>query len=104
MKYYLEQIESVFGHVKSSESGISAAEAEKRLAENGKNKLKEGKKKTALQRVMEQLSDPMIIILIVAAVISAITEWFEHGSFHFVFPTDTVIIMVVVVHCFSDEQ
>ena len=39
----------------------------------------------------------MIIILIVAAVISAVTEWFEHGYFHFVFPTDTVIIMVVVV-------
>ena len=97
MKYYLEQIESVFSHVKSSESGISAAEAEKRLAENGKNKLKEGKKKTAFQRVLEQLSDPMIIILIVAAVISAITEWFEGGHFHFVFPTDTVIIMVVVV-------
>ena len=97
MKFYLEQIESVFGHVKSSESGITAAEAEKRLAENGKNKLKEGKKKTAFQRVLEQLSDPMIIILIVAAVISAITEWFEGGHFHFVFPTDTVIIMVVVV-------
>ncbi len=97
MKFYLEQIESVFAHIKSSENGLTSAEAEKRLAENGKNKLKEGKKKTILQRVLEQLSDPMIIILIVAAVISAVTEWFEHGYFHFVFPTDTVIIMVVVV-------
>ena len=97
MKFYLEQISDVFSHVKSSESGLTSAEAEKRLAENGKNKLKEGKKKTTLQRILEQLSDPMIIILIVAAVISAITEWFEGGSFHFVFPTDTVIIMVVVV-------
>ena len=97
MKFYLEQIESVFSHVKSSEAGLTTAEAEKRLAENGKNKLKEGKKKTILQRIGEQLSDPMIIILIVAAIISAITEWFESGSFHFVFPTDTVIIMVVVV-------
>ena len=97
MKFYLEQIESVFAHVKSSENGLTTAEAEKRLAENGKNKLKEGKKKTIFQRILEQLSDPMIIILIVAAVISAVTEWFEHGYFHFVFPTDTVIIMVVVV-------
>ncbi|MBO5410455.1 MAG: cation-translocating P-type ATPase [Clostridia bacterium] len=97
MKFYLEQVDSVFSHVKSSENGITTAEAEKRLAENGKNKLKEGKKKTIVQRILEQLSDPMIIILIVAAVISAITEWFESGSFHFVFPTDTVIIMVVVV-------
>ncbi len=97
MKFYLEQIENVFGHVKSSEAGLSSAEAEKRLAENGKNKLKEGKKKTMFQRVMEQLSDPMIIILIIAAVISAVTEWFEGGHFEFVFPTDTVIILVVVV-------
>ena len=94
MKFYLEQIESVFSHVNSSENGLSSSEAEKRLAENGKNKLEEGKKKTTFQRIMEQLSDPMIIILIVAAVISAITEWVEHG---FGFPTDTVIIMVVVV-------
>lgn len=97
MKFYLEQIEKVFGYVKSSENGLSTAEAEKRLAENGKNKLEEGKKKTMFQRVLEQLSDPMIIILIVAAVISAVTEWFEHGHFEFVFPTDTVIILVVVV-------
>ncbi|MBQ6708743.1 MAG: HAD-IC family P-type ATPase, partial [Clostridia bacterium] len=97
MKYYLEQIENVFSAVKSSVEGLSSAEAQKRLEENGKNKLDEGKKKTMFQRVLEQLSDPMIIILIVAAFISAITEWFEHGSFHFVFPTDTVIILVVVV-------
>ena len=95
MKFYLEQADKVFNHVKSSENGISSAEAEKRLAENGKNKLKEGKKKTLFQRVLEQLSDPMIIILIVAAVISAITEWVEAG--HVTVPTDTIIIMVVVV-------
>ncbi len=95
MKFYLEQIEQVFSHVKSSEAGLTTAEAEKRLAENGKNKLAEGKKKTMFQRVLEQLSDPMIIILIVAAVISAITEWVEAGAI--TIPTDTIIIMVVVV-------
>ena len=95
MKFYLEQADKVFNHVKSSENGISSAEAEKRLAENGKNKLKEGKKKTLFQRVLEQLLDPMIIILIIAAVISAITEWVEAG--HITVPTDTIIIMVVVV-------
>ena len=94
MKFYLEQTESVFSQVKSSESGLSSAEAEKRLSENGKNKLKEGKKKSIFSRVMAQLSDPMIIILIVAAVISAATDWIENGVG---FPTDTVIIMVVVL-------
>ena len=94
MKFYLEQTDSVFSQVKSSESGLSSSEAEKRLSENGKNKLKEGKKKSIFSRVMAQLSDPMIIILIVAAVISAATDWIENGVG---FPTDTVIIMVVVL-------
>ena len=94
MKFYLEQTDSVFSQVKSSESGLSSAEAEKRLSENGKNKLKEGKKKSIFSRVMAQLSDPMIIILIVAAIISAATDWVENGVG---FPTDTVIIMVVVL-------
>lgn len=94
MKFYLEQTDSVFSKVNSSESGLSSSEAAKRLSENGKNKLKEGKKKSIFSRVMAQLSDPMIIILIVAAVISAATEWIENGIG---FPTDTVIIMVVVL-------
>ena len=94
MKFYLEQTDSVFSQVKSSESGLSSSEAEKRLSENGKNKLKEGKKKSIFSRVMAQFSDPMIIILIVAAIISAATDWVENGVG---FPTDTVIIMVVVL-------
>ena len=97
MKYYLQEIAEVFKNISSSENGLTSAEAEKRLEANGKNKLKEGKKKTVFQRIIEQLSDPMIIILIIAAVVSAVTEWFESGHFEFVFPTDTVIIMVVVV-------
>ncbi len=97
MKYYLQKIEDVFKHIGSTAEGLTSSEANARLQQYGKNKLDEGKKKTMLQRVLEQISDPMIIILIIAAVISAITEWFEGGSFHFVFPTDTVIIMVVVV-------
>ena len=92
MKFYLEQIENVFGHVKSSEAGLSSAEAEKRLAENGKNKLKEGKKKTMFQRVMEQLSDPMIIILLAAAAISGVLAVVEGESF-----ADVIIILAVVI-------
>ncbi len=94
MKYYLQKIEDVFGHIGSTAEGLTSSEAESRLQKYGKNKLDEGKKKTMLKRVLEQLSDPMIIILIVAAVISAITEWIEHGL---TVPTDTIIIMVVVV-------
>lgn len=95
MKHYLHSSEEVFTHVASSENGLAESEAQARLEKNGKNKLEEGKKKTMFKRVIEQLSDPMIIILIIAAIVSAVTEWFEAKGF--VFPTDTVIILVVVV-------
>ncbi len=95
MKFYLEQVSDVFAAVKSSEAGLTTAEAEKRLAENGKNKLDEGKKKSMLKRVLEQISDPMIIILIIAAIISAVTEYIEDPVGFF--PTDTLIILAVVI-------
>lgn len=98
MKFYLEPIEKVFSAVESSENGLTSAQAEERLAKNGKNKLAEAKPKSLIRRFFEQLADPMIIILIVAAVISAITTVYE-GRMSGVseFPTDTLIIMIVVL-------
>ncbi|HZJ75482.1 MAG TPA: cation-translocating P-type ATPase [Clostridia bacterium] len=98
MKHYLEEIATVFEEVKSTENGLSSAEAEKRLLQNGKNKLAEGKKDSLFKRFMAQLSDPMIIILIVAAVISAVTEFYAvSGTDTRFFPTDTLIIAIVVI-------
>ena len=74
MQEYLQKAEDVFASVKSSAQGLTAAEAQKRLAEHGENKLQEGKKKSLIRRLLEQFTDPMIIILIVAAVISAVTS------------------------------
>ncbi len=95
MKHYLHEVNEVFDEVKSSENGLTSAEAEKRLQENGKNKLAEGKKVSNFERFIDQLKDPMIIILLVAAVISAATEMIEAGGF--VPPTDSIIILVVVL-------
>lgn len=92
MQEYLHSTEEVFAEVKSSENGLTAAEAEKRLSENGKNKLQEGKKKSLVRRFLEQFTDPMIIILIIAAVISAVTSVMQHEA-----PTDVIIIMAVVI-------
>lgn len=98
MKFYLEPVEAAFSNVKSSANGLTSAEAEKRLAENGKNKLREAEKKSAFRRFTEQLSDPMIVILIVAAVVSTVTEYYESSlSGAAYFPADAVIIMTVVV-------
>ena len=72
MKYYLEDVREVFKRTESSENGLSQSEAERRLEKYGKNKLAQAKQKSLVRRFFEQLADPMIIILIVAAVISAV--------------------------------
>ena len=95
MKHYLETVEAVFQEVQSSEAGLTSAEAAARLERNGKNKLTEAKKDSMLTRFFNQMKDPMIIILLVAAVISAVTEIIEAG--HFVPPTDSIIILAVVL-------
>lgn len=92
MKEYLESYEEVLKEQKSSAEGLSSKEAEKRLEEFGRNRLEEGKKVSLIKRFLNELADPMIIILIVAAVISGITAFYEGESF-----ADVIIIMAVVV-------
>lgn len=92
MKYYLESSSEVFGEVKSTENGLTSEQARRRSAETGKNKLAEGKKTLLILRFLSQFADPMIIILIAAAVISAITSVLQKE-----FPSDVIIIMFVVI-------
>ena len=92
MKYYLESSSEVFGEVKSTENGLTSEQARRRSAETGKNKLAEGKKTPLILRFLSQFADPMIIILIAAAVISAITSVLQKES-----PSDVIIIMFVVI-------
>lgn len=92
MKEYLMSKEEVIAGQKSSVKGISAGEAAERLERDGKNKLVEGKKVSIAQRFLKQLADPMIIILIAAAIVSGITAAYAGESF-----TDVIIIMIVVI-------
>lgn len=92
MKYYLESSSEVFGEVKSTENGLTSEQARRRSAETGKNKLAEGKKTPLILRFLSQFADPMIIILIAAAVISAIASVLQKE-----FPSDVIIIMFVVI-------
>lgn len=92
MKHYLMDSNAVLEEVKSSEDGITAQEAEIRLANNGKNKLKEGKKTPLIVRFLKQIADPMVIILLAAAVISAVTSAISKESF-----ADVFIILAVVI-------
>ena len=92
MKYYLESSSEVFGEIKSTENGLTSEQARRRSAETGKNKLAEGKKTPLILRFLSQFADPMIIILIAAALISAITSVLQKE-----FPSDVIIIMFVVI-------
>ena len=92
MKHYLKDSESVLQELHSGKEGLSAQEAERRLAENGKNKLAEGKKVGVVRRFLSQLADPMIIVLLVAAALSAVVSILENHA-----PTDVFIILAVVL-------
>ena len=93
MKFYLESAEDVIRAVDSSPEGISEAEAAARLEKNGKNKLDEGKKDSLLKRFVNQLKDPMIIMLIVAAAISCVTGFLKGEGLD----ADVFIILFVVI-------
>ena len=104
MKFYTESTDAVLKEVGSTETGLSSAEAEKRLAENGKNKLKEAKKESLLKRFLKQLADPMIIILLVAAAISGVTAAIEGEGFVDVFIILFVVIMNAVLGVYQESK
>ena len=81
MKEYLMNEEEVLSQTgTSAENGLSVAEAEKRLQENGRNKLAEGKKKSWVKRFFEQLVNPMIIVLLIAAGVNFVTVLIERAN------------------------
>ena len=98
MKHYLNDVNDVIKSVDGNLNGLSSQEANQRLEKNGKNKLVEAKKESLLHRFFKQLCEPMTIILLVAAVISAGVEIYEGiTSGHMGFPSDVVIILAVVL-------
>ena len=77
-------------------NGLSNEVASNRLAENGPNKLKEKKKKTTLQRFIEQFKDVMILILLAAAVISFVIAIVEKNPSELFEPS--IILLIVVIN------
>jgi Ca2+-transporting ATPase len=92
LKFYCEKVDDVLAATNSTQSGLTETEARARLEKNGCNKLAEGKKVSLVKRFLSQLADPMIIILLAAAVVSAITGAMEGES-----PADVIIILAVVL-------
>lgn len=104
MQYYLKDVDNVLQDMDSNNQGLSEEEVKKRLEENGKNKLDEGKKTSLLERFINQLVDPMIIILLAAAVISGITAAYAKESFADVFIILTVVVINAVLGVFQESK
>ena len=92
MKYYCEEKELVLKELSASDDGLRQAEAERRLEQDGKNRLAAAKGKSLFRRFLEQLADPMILILLAAAAVSGVLAAVENDSF-----ADVIIILAVVV-------
>lgn len=89
---YTQTPEQLLSQLETTEQGLSSAEAAARLEKYGPNKLKDAEKPTMVQRFLAQLKDPMLVILMVAAAVSAVTNYLAGESFAEVF-----IILIVVL-------
>ncbi|MGN0184245.1 MAG: cation-translocating P-type ATPase [Aristaeellaceae bacterium] len=92
MKLYCEDVERALEQARSSRKGLTTAEAQQRLAANGRNKLAEAKKDSLVKRFFMQMADPMILILLAAALVSGVLAVVEGESF-----ADVIIILAVVL-------
>ena len=88
--FYTQSKDQVLSGLETSADGLTKAEAKQRLTEYGRNELDEGEKRSLFMKFLDQFKDLMIIILLVAAALSVITEGMN-GL------TDAIIILAVVV-------
>lgn len=87
-KFYLEDRQVVISNLETDKTkGLTSNEAKQRLEKYGKNQLEEKKGKSFWQKLIEQILDPMVIVLLVAAALSSI-----QGDI-----VETLIILAIVV-------
>lgn len=98
MSYYLDNKSDVLEKLKTSEVGITLEEAANRLAKNGRNELAKAKKKSLIRRLAVQLVNPMIIVLLIAAIVSIIITIIDHGGFK-EYAEAGIIFAVVILNC-----
>ena len=89
---FLMTAQEVLAAQGSSHQGLAEQEAARRLEKHGANRLQEAKKITNFQRFLQQLTDPMLLILLAAAAVSAVTSILSHESL-----TEVFIILLVVL-------
>ena len=89
---YLQSAEEVLCSQGGQRGGLTSQEAAARLEKHGPNRLQEAKKITNLQRFLQQLKDPMLLILMAAAAVSAVTSILSGEKL-----TEVIIILAVVL-------
>ncbi|MBQ8281920.1 MAG: calcium-translocating P-type ATPase, PMCA-type [Lachnospiraceae bacterium] len=95
MNYHSQNVENVIKNFSSDATkGLTAAQVSESQAKYGPNKLSEKKKKTTLQRFLDQFKDVMILILIGAAIISFVIACYEKEPMEFFEP---VLILLIVI-------
>ena len=101
---YVQSPQELIAELNTSADGLSSAEAAARLEKYGPNKLKDAEKPTLLQRFIEQLKDPMLIILMIAAAVSAVTNFISGESFAEVFIILIVVLLNAVLGVFQESK
>ena len=97
MEYFSSKAEQVLQSLQTDPAqGLSAAEAARRLEQHGANVLREKKKKTNLQRFLDQFKDVMILILIAAAIVSFVIACVEGNPGEFFEPA--LILLIVILN------
>lgn len=104
MKYYLEEFEDVLGSLNTGNEGLSPDEARRRQDEYGANKLVEKQKESLAKKFLREICEPMTIVLIIAAIISAVTAVFSHEGFADVFIILTVVIVNAVLGVYQESK
>ena len=104
MKSYELSAEDVLREQQSEPGGLTGQEAGKRLEQYGPNKLKEARKATLLERFIDQLKDPMLIILMCAAAVSAVTSIISGESLAEVFIILIVVLLNAVLGVFQESK
>ena len=97
MLFHSSSMQDTLEHLKSDlHKGLTEAQVKEKQAEFGLNKLQEKKKKTMLQRFLDQFKDVMILILIAAAVVSFVIACVEGNTGEFFEPA--LILLIVILN------
>ena len=99
MDYYATPVADVARSLDTSPAGLDLATAQQRLAEHGKNQIADAKKKTVWQMLLHQFTDVMILVLVVAAVISAVV-----GELNSAYVIGAIIILNTIIGFVQEYQ